>query len=313
MERSLGYISHLQNGVSVNEFFPLNILCNLPREYHSMKTESGHNQDVETKFRKEDPGTTAPEPVPGQNVWKETYTIRSYEVDARGSISVISICNLMQDAAIRHADALGLAVQDMLPNNYTWVLSRLALRMDAYPGRRDQVRVYTWPSGIQKLFALRDFRITDRENHIIGACVTAWLIIDAKTKRPTRMEPFVEMLNPVTSDRAMIKKLDKLPKLEQHDYEQRFRVRYRDLDVNQHVNNVGYIEWIIEGTPYAVQKGSVLKGLEINYLSEALYGDYIIARCRPKDQDCTVFTHSIIQEEDGKELVRAKTFWNKVD
>ncbi len=278
-----------------------------------MKTEKDHPQDIEATCRTGDPEAGRPIPRQEQNIWRETYTVRSYEVDARGSLSVLSICNFMQDAAGRHADALGVAIQDMLPENYTWVLSRLALRMDSYPGRRDQIQVYTWPSGIQRLFALRDFRLTDRDDRVVGASVTAWLIVDAKTRRPVRIEPFVDKINPVDSDRALTERLDKLPKLEQHDHEKRFSVRYRDLDVNQHVNNVGYVEWVIESIPPVVQNRSILTGLEINYLSEAIFGDYIISRCRPKDKGHTIFLHSIVREENNKELIRAKTFWKPMD
>ncbi len=274
-----------------------------------MKAKKDHPQDLDSTRRTRDFDGIGFQTRREPNIWKETYTIRSYEVDARGNISVLSICNFMQDAAGRHADALGVAVQDLLPDNYTWVLSRLALRMDSYPGRRDQMQVYTWPSGIQKLFALRDFRLTDRDDRVVGASVTAWLIVDAKTRRPVRIKPFVDKINPVSSDRALIERLDKLPKLEQHDYEKRFCVRYRDLDVNQHVNNVGYIEWIIESIPPVVQNTGTIAGLEINYLSEAILGDRIISRCQPKDEDHNVFLHSIIREENGQELIRAKTVW----
>ena len=65
------------------------------------------------------------------NIWKETYGIRSYEVNAEGRLSVLTLFNLLQDAASNHADALGVSVRHLQAENLTWVLSRLHLTIDA--------------------------------------------------------------------------------------------------------------------------------------------------------------------------------------
>ncbi|MBW2092862.1 MAG: hypothetical protein JRI34_12175, partial [Deltaproteobacteria bacterium] len=105
--------------------------------------------------------------------------------------------------------------------------------------------------------------------------------------------------------------LDKLPKLERRDYELRFRVRHRDLDLNQHVNNVSYIEWVIESALIALNDAKVLKELEINFQAEARFGDHVISRCQSQTHDRTNFLHSLVREEDGQEVARAKTIWKE--
>ncbi len=243
------------------------------------------------------------------NIWKEEYRIRSYEVDARGDLSILSIFNFMQDAASNHADALGVSVQRLQDEGRTWVLSRLKLVMDSYPGWRERVWLHTWPSGAQKLFALRDFRLHDQALRPIGSAVSAWLVIDMNSRRPVRIGPYIEKLRPVLPDPGTSDALDKLPGMKASRFETRFRVRYRDMDVNQHVNNVSYVEWAVESIPPAAKKGRVLSSLEINFLSEAFPGDAVIAYCQPENDDHTIFLHGIRREETGKELVRVKTTW----
>ncbi|MBW1708647.1 MAG: hypothetical protein JRG97_07420 [Deltaproteobacteria bacterium] len=260
-----------------------------------MKAKNKQSQEVEK--RKE------------ENIWEEDYAIRTYETDSTGRLSIISLCHLMQDAAEKHALKLGLAIQDLQSENLTWVLSRLALKVDSYPGWQDQIQVHTWPSGIKRLFALRDFRITDQSNHLYGAATSAWLIINAQTRRPIRIQRFIDKLNITESNRALPHGLDKLPALDQHKYEQRFRVRHRDLDLNQHVNNVSYIEWVVESIPAKIQTKGVLTELEINFQAEAHFGDHVISRCTTLENDRTVFLHSIVREEDEQEVIRARTVW----
>ena len=91
--------------------------------------------------------------------------------------------------------------------------------------------------------------------------------------------------------------------------EKQFSVRYRDLDINQHVNNVSYIEWLLECIPDMVENGLCLSELEVNFLGEALHGDRVLARCCRQDEQGMRFAHDVLREADGRELIRARTSW----
>ena len=247
------------------------------------------------------------------NVWREDYRIRSYEVDCRNRLSILSMFSFMQEAASRHAAALGVSIQQLLAENYTWLLSRLKIKIAAYPGWNDQIQVNTWPSGTQQLFALRDFKMNDIENQTIAAAISAWLVIDLEKRRPVRIAPFVERLKPIEGSHILDDRLDKLPALSNPVHEKSFVVRYSDLDINQHVNNVKFVEWVVEGVPAATLNASAPSELEINFLAEAFHEDQILATCSPQDPDNTIFHHSLTRQQDGRELARAKTKWRKVD
>ena len=247
------------------------------------------------------------------NIWLATNQIRSYEVDCHHRLSVLSIFNFMQEAASRHAEALGVSIQHLLSENYTWLLSRLKIKIASYPKWKDQIRISTWPSGAQRLFALRDFELQDKNNQAIAAAVSAWLVLDVEKRRPVRIGPFVERLKPLEGDHILPDTLDKLPGLEFRSHEKKFVVRYTDLDINQHVNNASFVEWLVESIPVRVFNTSVLAELEINFLAEAFYEDHILAACHPLDSQNTSFHHSLVRQQDGQELARARTVWRKVN
>lgn len=245
-----------------------------------------------------------------ENVLRRTYTIRSYEINAGGRLSVPSIFNLLQDIASSHALKLGVSVPQLLASNYTWVLSRIYLKMNHYPGWGDSIQIHTWPSGIQRVFALRDFDIRQK-GRSIGSCVSAWIIIDAANRRPVRPTSFARQLNPVDRPHVLNHPLGKLPVLKGAQIEKQFNVRYGDLDINQHVNNVRYIEWLLECLTGIVDKGRCLSELEINFLGEALHGDRVRARCCRQDEKGMRIAHDVLRETDGRELIRASTAWVK--
>jgi medium-chain acyl-[acyl-carrier-protein] hydrolase len=247
-----------------------------------------------------------------ENILRRSYAIRSYEVNAGGRLSIPSIFNLLQDAASSHALKLGLSVPQLLANNYTWVLSRIYLKMNQYPGWGDTIQVHTWPSGIQRVFALRDFDL-HQDGCSIGSCISAWIIIDAANRRPVRPTSFARQLNPVDRKHVLEHPLGKLPVLKTPQIEKRFSVRYRDLDINQHVNNASYIEWLLECLPGIVENGRCLSELEVNFLGEALHGDTVLARCQNLDEKSKLIAHDILREADGRELIRARTSWANTD
>jgi medium-chain acyl-[acyl-carrier-protein] hydrolase len=247
------------------------------------------------------------------NVWRETYRIRSYEVDCRNRLSILSIFSFMQEAAGKHADVLGVSIHQLLSENFTWLLARLKIKIARYPGWNDRIQVSTWPSGTQQLFALRDFEIKDDHNRIIAAAVSAWLVIDLQKRRPVRISPFVERLKPVDGNHILPDRLDKLAALSRHEHKRNFVARYSDLDINQHVNNVSFVEWVVESVPPAVLNTSVPVEIEINFLAEAFYDDQIQAVCHPLDPNNTEFLHGLIRRQDGRELARARTMWRQVE
>ncbi len=243
------------------------------------------------------------------NVWEETYQIRTYEVDCRNRLSILSMFNFMQDAAGKHAQALGVSVRRLLSENYTWLLSRLKIKIASYPDINDRIQIATWPSGVQRLFALRDFELRNESDQIIAAAVSAWLVIDVQRRRPVPILPFVDRLKPLEGHHVLPDTLDKLPEFKNRTYEKKFIARYGDLDVNQHVNNVSFVEWVVEGVPSSLLNTSAPAQLEINFLAEAFYDDCILAASHPQDPDNTVYHHSLIRQQDGRELVRARSVW----
>ncbi len=247
------------------------------------------------------------------NVWREDYHIRSYEVDCRNRLSILSMFSFMQEAASKHAAALGVSIHQLLAENYTWLLARLKIKIASYPGWNDQIQVSTWPSGTQQLFALRDFQLKGGDNQTIAAAISAWLVIDLQKRRPVRITPFVDRLKPIEGSHILPGRLDKLAALSNSSHARSFAVRYSDLDINQHVNNVNFVEWVIEGVPSATLSASVPTELEINFLAEAFHNDQILATCSPQNSDNTEFLHSLTRRHDGRELARARTKWRKVD
>lgn len=240
------------------------------------------------------------------------YRIHSGAVDAGGRLSPSVLCNFMQDAAGKHAQALGVSIDALRSGGHTWVLSRLTLNMVSWPAGKDRLVVRTWPAGRHRLFALRKFHLYNEGGRLLGEALTAWLVIGTCNRRPVRIDPYIERLEPVhveTANTALIDRVGALPDMAAFDREQRFTVRSDDLDMNRHVNNVTYIRWLLDGIPENVASSCRLRRLDIGFTAEGFLGESISSRCRRLDTDDVAFLHSVVKDPQARELARAKTCW----
>jgi len=237
----------------------------------------------------------------------QQYMVRAYETDPLGRLSVMSVCNMLQDTAGGHARALGLGIHDL--GDYTWVLSRLSVRMNFYPGWGERVIIETWPSGANRLFALRDFLLTSEDGAIIGRAVSAWVIIDLDTRRPVNNAPFIEHIPRPFREGVGLDTPSKLAPPADISRTCTYTVRHSELDINRHVNNVSYIGWCIDSTSEQILETKRCTGLDIAFLSEAQFGDIVIARTGPEESGDFTFCHEIIREGDDKPVVRGKSIW----
>lgn len=238
----------------------------------------------------------------------ETFRIRSYEMDAGGRASVQTICNYLQEIAGAHAAELGVSVQKLFEQNLTWVLSRLHLQIDKYPRWGDQITVKTWPSGAMGLYATREFILTDEKQNQIGRATTSWMVLDLIRKRPIGIPDQIDRNLIADKTRAIDDSFDRLPVPDRIDNEKAFNVRRSDLDINQHVNNVNYIEWAIEAVPPEFYSRNKLKSVEISFRAESKYGDRILSLCQVRDGICI---HRLIRESDQNDVAIVRTLWQQ--
>jgi medium-chain acyl-[acyl-carrier-protein] hydrolase len=243
-----------------------------------------------------------------KGIFEETFRIRSFETDAGQHLTFISLSNYILEAAGRHARQLKLDIPSLLRKGLTWMLARFRVQVDSYPCAGEKIRIQTWPSGVKRLFALRDFILYNERENRIGRAYSAWLAIDLKTHRPVPcLELVRNILVPREAKNDQLKKLSAVPG---RCWKTSFRILYSDMDINQHVNSVSYIKWMIETIPYEIQKSHVIKEIVINYISEALYGENVVCMTAGNHENKDLFSHSIVNQDETKELVRASSLWH---
>jgi acyl-ACP thioesterase len=160
------------------------------------------------------------------------------------------------------------------------------------------------------VFALRDFELQDETGRRVAAGSSAWLVLDAISKRPQRLHKLFPSLAALNGKAALGCDPEELPDNETWDGSCPFAVRYTDIDVNQHVNSSRYIGWMLDAYPAGFHLQHWLRALEVNYLGETVEGEGLIVRTR--QSDAGVYSHSLIKP-GGSEVCRARLEWRVND
>jgi len=245
--------------------------------------------------------------------WRGNFLVHAYEMDSRGNLTLLALCDWLQEAAGRHATALGWSIHDLMARGQTWVLSRLSVRVGAQPPFDASVAVSTWPSGVQRLHSLRDFRVTADDGEEVAVATTGWILLDLARRRPLRPPAEIDEVSRSGPGRALDDPFEHLPEVAaEAASEVAVTVPWSAIDVNGHANNVRLVEWLLAATPSDPGLSSTPSALEVEFRSEARHGDSLRALCAADARSPEVLHHSLRRTEDDQEVARGRTRWQAV-
>jgi acyl-ACP thioesterase len=237
---------------------------------------------------------------------RASFTVHSFDADAFGLLSPAGLAGYLQEAAGRSADALGFGMGALTAQGLAWVLARQRVVLDAPIRLGDSLTVETWPSGIDRIQALRDFRLW-RDDVEVGRVLTSWLVMELATRRPRRPDRILPPERHAQAGHVLPPFSAALPALEAAALERRFQVRFADIDAVGHVTNASYIGWAMEAIEEPAWRTQRLASLDVQFLAETTLGHAVLSRSAPDGDGARL--HELVREEDGKPLARARTTW----
>ncbi len=241
--------------------------------------------------------------------WIDNYQIHSYEADVTARASVSSILQFMQESAWNHAEHLELGYSHLIKKDLAWVMARLSLKISSWPRWHETITLDTFPSGRDKLFAYRDFRLTTAQGSLCAVGTTTWLVIDINRRRPQRTESYFHIKEWGEYEHAYDGFSPKVDAIESPDSSTCRTVYYSQLDVNGHLNNVKYLDFVFDSFSEDFRQHHHLVELDMNFTNEALLGDVVEIRTEKKQDH---FLHALYRQNGGAELCRLKSRWQRI-
>lgn len=214
--------------------------------------------------------------------WSETVLIESGDVDFNHSIRASTINRLIQEIAWKHAMALGVGYDNHAFRDLSWVLVRLEFEITgSLPQWGEHVIIHTQPTGIETLYALREFYLevqTSDGPREFCRGTSSWVMVHNTTRKIIKPQGMIDSLvhpdcKPLYN-RAALKISFQNSDLE---WENRGIVvpGYNDIDVNDHVNNCSYLSWILDSLPREHFESYTFSRIALNYITETHWGNSV--------------------------------------
>ncbi|XP_050206464.1 oleoyl-acyl carrier protein thioesterase 1, chloroplastic-like [Mercurialis annua] len=283
--------------------------------------------------------------------YKERFIVRSYEVGINKTATVETIANFLQEVGCNHAQSVGFSTDGfattltMRKLHLIWVTARMHIEIYKYPAWSDVVEVETWCQSEGRIGTRRDWILTDyATGEVIGRATSKWVMMNEDTRRLQKVSDDVREEYLVFCPRELRlsfpeennRSLKKIAKLEDPAQYSKLGLvpRRADLDMNQHVNNVTYIGWVLESIPQEIIDTHELQTITLDYRRECQQDDVVdsLTSVEPSEdskgftehqgtngsatraahaEDCRNFSHLLRLSKDGLEINRGRTEWRK--
>lgn len=226
---------------------------------------------------------------PDLSAWyTDEYVVYHKDIDARSELRLTALLLMLQETAWNHAHCLGIGYDSKGFENLIWVLSRMRIELlGPGPEWMEKVRLATSPTGVDRLFALRDFQAMRADGSTFARVASAWILIDDSTRKPIRPQSLLDGGNfrfypPVLPEGTV-----KLREPETPRPGLGRTATWSDIDAHQHVNNVKYAEWCLDGYPQDHWDRYRLVEYDVNFNAEMTWGQdmttAMAVETRPED------------------------------
>ena len=192
-----------------------------------------------------------------------------------------AVLDIFQDAAAEHALLLGMGFEDMRRRGLAWVVLRIFYQQLAQPKLFDEVQITTWPHAPGMLDFGRDYRIdaADGTPLILGS--STWAVIDLESRK---LVPAAEVGFPpdgVREEHLLPGRLRKLRDFPAEGEGILLRSQYTDMDLNGHVNNAKYANYVVN----ALRPGpeGTLESFQLDYHHEVMPDTALTLYTRQED------------------------------
>lgn len=237
------------------------------------------------------------------------YPVRLNDISVDAKLRSWSLFDYLQNAAGRHADQLGLGLKQLRKTDLSWVLSRIRIKMDDFPDYEDVLRITTYPSGFDRLFAYRQFELTSAvTGKRFGVAGSAWLTLNPENFRPVSPAKYLSGLSQWEYEGEVFFQGDSLGKLVPPETELELPLQQRVssalIDYNRHLNNAFYAmfteDWLGEKTQSLVR----MHELQINFNSSTAFREQLC--CRGMLDGAGSFFVSGVNLNSGKSAFQAQ-------
>ena len=226
--------------------------------------------------------------------------------DMNGHIKLPDVILLSLQVSGMQSIELGVSDKTILEDyNLVWIITDYDIEVVRLPRFAEEITIETEALSYNRLFCYRRFTIYDEAGQELIHMMATFVLMDRDSRKVHAVEP--EIVAPYQSE--FDKKLIRGPKYEslEEPTSKDYHVRFYDLDMNGHVNNSKYLDWIFEVMGADFLTKYIPKKINLKYVKEVRPGGVITSAVERTGLESQ---HEITS--DGATNAQAIITWQKI-
>ena len=208
-------------------------------------------------------------------IFERSYTVGNRDVGNNNKATNKAMLKYLENIACKHSDEVGYGINTIEQTGVVWILLDWKFNVIERPIYGQTIKVKTWSRKMEKCYAYRDFEVYDENENKIAKATTKWVLLDANTRKILRIpENFAVEYKQETERHAFEEETDKLREPENEEVSIELKTRRTDIDINNHVNNLNYLDFAYEILPEEVYNHE-LKNVRITYKHQTEPGETV--------------------------------------
>ena len=210
------------------------------------------------------------------NKIKREFILRNYETDFKQELKPSAVLGYFQETAGDHSEEMGLGFAKLAQDGFFWVLSKIYVEVDRLPVFRDKITVATWPHVPNKAIYERSFSVQDEAGGSLLRAFSRWCILDGKTGRIVPCskieQPEIDFIDCRAAD-FNAWNIDAIQERESPSFS--IKIANSEYDLNNHVNNIKYADYVFNCFSVDELKAYKLKAFQIHYIKQSHENDVL--------------------------------------
>lgn len=205
--------------------------------------------------------------------FSKSYYLRTMDFDMNSKILPRAVLEIFQDVASVHAETEGFGFAELYSKNLFWIIVRSKFIIEKQPEKYTEVKVRTWPLEPKGYFFRRDYIMEDDKGSVLIRGSSDWMVLNSITRSLASADNIYPQDAVFKTELAIDEKLKKLRDFKGETQEHTITPAYCDIDMNGHVNNTKYADFIINAINPEEKE---IESFQIDYLKEVLKGEPLI-------------------------------------
>ena len=201
-------------------------------------------------------------------IYRQQFHIDPVAVDRFGRLKPSMLLLFAQEVAGHHSDLLSFTYDSLADRGLFWAIIRNRVSITRLPREHENITIETWPMPTTRTAYPRSTIAYDEQGNELFRCISLWVLMDRENR--TMVLPGksgVELEGTIRGlELAAPKSLG--PRLLSQS--SRRSVRFSDLDINGHMNNTKYLDWVMDLLPSRFHGRHEIKDFTLCYMNEAL-------------------------------------------